>query len=52
MKLQYIAPETETILTNTGNLLGVSGNGIPYGGVDENGEKEPAAKGIFGEEIF
>lgn len=52
MKKNYITPKTESFKIKTGIILGVSGGGdssapgndIGYGGVDEEGTKDPASR--------
>ena len=56
MKKMYIQPNSEAVvLAQEDSILAISGqNGqIGYGGVDEDGSKDPAAKGdIFDENPF
>lgn len=49
MKKIYLKPSTEMVLTQSTTMIcgsqGVTSNkGIDYGGVDDTGEKEPAAR--------
>ena len=48
MKKRYFAPETLVVRTAIEQLLSGSGvqsdNGIGYGGVDEDGSKDPSAR--------
>lgn len=48
MKKRYIKPEVCAVRLCGATMISASGvssdNGIPYGGVDEEGQKEPDAK--------
>jgi len=52
MKKIYMTPEMEIVEVKPIQLLivsgdGVNGDGMPYGGVDEEGNLEPAAPPMF-----
>ena len=52
MKKIYMTPDMEIVEVKpiqllTGSGEGVNGNGIPYGGVDEEGNMEPGAPSMF-----
>ena len=49
MKKTYLQPSTEMVIIGTTTMIcasqGItSDNGIDYGGVDENGEKDPSSR--------
>jgi hypothetical protein len=49
MKKTYLQPSTEMVILGTTTIICgsqdiTSDNGIDYGGVDENGEKDPSSR--------
>lgn len=51
MKKTYVNPEMSIVLMQNETVLAASGvtgnNGVDYGGVDENGDKDPDVKAEF-----
>ena len=46
-KLSYVSPQIKMLVLTYGKFMngsGVTGNGMGYGGIDEDGSKDPSAK--------